>query len=818
MKIAELYHRARNGIRYVVSFGRFNPASQSGQQAILNEMQRRGAEAAQRIDIPGTESVKSQSSDAKSLSGRQVPWTNQPNLEENLPPDSSSGTPINNISGFVKNQEQTNDPFYPEYQCKTNNALGCYYPQQTIQQTPQAKFCIGCGFPVPLPENREIRGRRGIYQTGTLLGKRGMGRIYRGIQQNDHQPIVIKEFILANRCFKNLEDVQQRQATFVRIANITSADGRDRDFRLIIPWEAIADEQERRCYLITKSDIETLPTLNTYLSSHGAMTTEQVKLLLDQILQTLEFLHGQRFQFSSTGQIQTGLVHGNLNLESVLIYESNQQDFFVYLTDLLLWEYLFYRPDTQTHPKTIADDLTAVGEIGFKMLVGQTNLDPRNDLHWPTVEPPELKQFILQLLGLELSFQTARSAREVLLKLPKPKTDDVYKLDIEEDIHVHKRRGWLPWIIAPAMIVLVAVVGGIVWKRMISPPKEIPTVALIPTLEEINVPEGSFNYSLEKEGVASYVFLTPNLLSTGKSLMDELQQRKSRLTLQGIWASDEQQASSLVEQEKANFAIVSQIEASSSSSVESKLIAYDGLWIIVPFSFNQRDKGLPKALRGRITFEQVRELYSGKIKNWKEIGGPDLTVKLYVPTALSAIRLFEEKVLQDEAAIATFRDLIQQGHIQQQKTEQNLQTLQYEFENQQIGGISFGFSSQIFGQCGGYPLALQINSDAPLIAFLKRILFVGGEQAQQPMIERSKNQPVNPSTNLCQDKGNFDIAKEKYQTQQYPLSFPLVVLYPRDNRPESEYQIGRQFAEMLRTEEGQKLLQETNLVPFQPLK
>ncbi len=36
-----------------------------------------------------------------------------------------------------------------------------------------------------------------------------------------------------------------------------------------------------------------------------------------------------------------------------------------------------------------------------------------------------------------------------------------------------------------------------------------------------------------------------------------------------------------------------------------------------------------------------------------------------------------------------------------------------------------------------------------------------------------------------------------------PLSFPIVVIYPRNNQDKPQYQIGRKFAEMLTTEEGQ---------------
>ncbi|ACK70072.1 putative serine/threonine kinase [Gloeothece citriformis PCC 7424] len=811
MKLADLYHQVRNKIRYIVSFGRFNPASSSGQQAILHEIRRKAVEASQRVDIPGTNSQSSQSPQPNSFQVN-LPWSSPSESGEAISPKASY-SPLNHSPAFVKNQELTNDPYYPEYQCKTNDALGCPYPQQTLQQTPQAKFCLGCAFPVPLAQSREIRGRRGIYQIGTLLGKRGMGRLYQGVQTNDPQPIVIKEYLLPNRCFKNLDDVQQRQGTFVRVANLSCADGRDKDFRLLIPTEAIADEQERRCYLITKNNLETLPTLQTYLSTHGSMNEDQVKLLLDQILQTLEFLHGQRFQFDS-GQIGNGLVHGNLSLNSILISEVNSQEFFVYLTDLLIWEYLFYRPDVQITPKTINDDLISVGEIGFKMLVGQTTLDPRNDQHWPTLQP-EFKQFLLQLLGLEGSFSTATQGRDVLLKLPKPAIKDPSPLKADADIDDPKRKVFTPWILAPAIVVLVAVVGSLLWRTFRKPPIVVEQKNLVSTIEEIIVTVGNFTYSLEEKGAASYIFLTPTLLSSRQSLIDELESRKPGLSLQEIWAQDVQEAETQVTQETANFAIINQVNPSYPNSLHSQPIAYDGLLIFVPFIKDAREQALPKALGGKITFEQVRKLYTGKVQNWKEIGGPDLQVQLYAPTEPSAIQLFEKKVLQDNSSIAIFRDKLKQRDIQEQPTSATIRNLQYEFENEQIAGVSFGFSSQIFGQCGAYPLALQVESDSPLIAFLKRILFLG-DDAQQAWIQQSNHQRIDPSTPLCK-KGSHQIAQELFQTKQYPLSFPVVVLYPRNNRNEPRYQIGEKFSDMLTTEEGQELLQETNLVPLQPL-
>jgi phosphate transport system substrate-binding protein len=50
-----------------------------------------------------------------------------------------------------------------------------------------------------------------------------------------------------------------------------------------------------------------------------------------------------------------------------------------------------------------------------------------------------------------------------------------------------------------------------------------------------------------------------------------------------------------------------------------KIIAYDALAIIVN----------NKNILSQLTLEQIRHIYTGKIKNWKEIGGDDLPVILY---------------------------------------------------------------------------------------------------------------------------------------------------------------------------------------------
>lgn len=811
MKLTTLVYGLRNRFTNIIRLTRLNPLTSAGRQAIMARLRQQARNQAENINISGFNQQQSpppQEAQAQPNNGYNAVQTSR----------QISAPPLIQQHSFVPSSYEGST--YPEYECKTHNPLGCHYPHNTIQQAPQAKFCSGCGFMVPLAENQEIRGRRGIYQITRvginqghqLIRSRGMGRLYEGIRKNDNQPIVIKEFVLPQRSFRNLEDVQHRQGTFVSVANLTSADGRDRDFRLLIPWEAIADENERRCYLIASSNLEALPTLKSYLSEQGKMKSEQVKNLLDQILQTLEFIHGQRFLMSS-GQIQQALVHGNLSLDSALIY-THEHSFFIYLTDLLIWEYLFYHPDTIIAPKTVADDLKATGEIGLAMLAGQQLLDPRNEQSWPEIET-NFQQFLLRLLELETPFKTATEAREVLRQLPQPKQEEQAPIKVEQDQEKKQKFNWLPWLITPVVLIGFFGIRAIVKSMILSsyPTAETPREICcdLERIEDVNVPAGEFTYTASKLGTSNYILTEPSLLSSRRSLVNELQTIKPELLLEYTVSNNEMAAINRVEKETVNFGVIGQVTPSTPRTIVSKTIAYDALLIIVPFTASQRENSIPQALQGKISFEQVQQLYTGKIENWRELGGPNLQVKLYMPRDPLAVELFETRVLQDESQIAQFRNLSQRGMIEKRETIPTITNFQSELENSDIGGISFGFASKIFNQCGGYPLAL-IESESWGLKLLKQILFIRAHSGVIPYVNKIDGSGITPNLNLCTSKGNYRLAEEQIQTQVYPLSIPISVIYPLNNKDEPKYQIGPKFAEMLTTYEGQRLLQQTNVV------
>ena len=673
-------------------------------------------------------------------------------------------------------------------------------------------------FPSILSPEWKIRGDRGTYEIESFLDQRGNGRLYQAVQLPDRQKVIIKEYLLPERYF-NDQEAKERKDTFTRLAGIELADGRKHNFRVLSPWEAIADAKERRCYIIIKNNVYTAPTLGKYLQQTGALTNNQVRDILYQALQSLEFIHKQKFRLPS-GLVESKLTHGNLNLESLLIVP-NYQGFYIYLCDLALWEHRFNPPLSKKLNYSIAKDLKDLGYIAFYLLVGgrvdpvsKQPFDPRINKEWPSTVNSELKQFILNLMGLGLtSFKSAEAALQYLLKL---------YLDIEKEQpsptptpgeeEEKKKQGFrFPlWLLASLGVLFL---GLLIWFLAIRNRER--TLAFQSTkccVEEVSgIPSGKFTYTAEATGLWRYVLTQKNLLIQGVTLEQELQQNVPQLELNYLPESSLTQAISLLKKEKADFAITTIVD-DLNPELKYQEFAYDGLTVFVAFSYARRNNSLPQKLKGQISFEQLRQLYTGKITNWKELGGPNLEVKLYIPTNEEAIKFFEQKVLKEETAINSFRRLISQNNqqddsfidesvveIKRLNTFPTLRAIIEDFENEDppFGSIGFDSFSKVFGQCSVYPLAL-IDDNNSLVS---------------PLIQNNK-QSVTPKIDLCNDKGSYHPNTQAFITQKYPLAYPLAVLYPRDNRKEP---IGEKFAEILKTNEFQRLLQETGLIPLQPL-
>lgn len=691
-------------------------------------------------------------------------------------------------------------PSYKEYSCSRNAPLGCDQLQQTAQQFPQAKFCLECGFPAILPEKVEIKGSRGTYVITRFLSSRGMGRLYSGVQIGDSQPVVIKEYVLPNRSF-NAEEARQRQDTFVRVAGVSQADGRNQDFRLITPWEAIADAQGERCYTITKGDLEASQTLSQYLREKRVMTALQVREVLNQVLQTLQFLHTQKFRLPS-GQVRQDLVHGNLNLESLLILQNNQQYFTIYLCDLAVWERLFEPPSVTPSILNPQQDLKELGLVAFSLLLGKAVdcIDPKDDQQFGPDYERGLKQFIYRLSGINTPFESAEAARLALLQLAREDQANSQAAVVTPET---KRQGSrIPLILLGVLALLL--LGGGIWyflhrrgSEVESDDKFKPFSQLTPSFADVNkVPAGDFTYTGERVGTWSNV-LTYNPTSD-RTLQEEFLTKPNpngNANFQyvpessaKIWIKSE--PIEKVKNNKAQFVITSLVDKLP-DNLDSKQFAYDGLLVIVPFSY--QDQNLPKALHGQITIEQLSKIYTREFTNWNQLGGPNLPIKFFTPTEPEAVRQFIKVVLKDDRQLIA--KYVQGVNDTRQAIEVTQQQMVEEFNKHKSGIISYGIISKTWNQCAGYPLAIIDEHNKPSQALI-----------------RLNGQPIEPSDNIC-DKSN-QLNVRAFIEGSYPLGYRLNVVYPKDN---SILPAGRKFAEMLTTRQGQCLLSKVGLVPLQPV-
>ncbi|MGF1961195.1 MAG: substrate-binding domain-containing protein [Aulosira sp. DedVER01a] len=690
--------------------------------------------------------------------------------------------------------------FYQEYPCSYNAPLNCDRPFQTAQEIKGAKFCLECGFPATLPQEAEIKGNWGTYQVNDFLGVRGNGRLYAGIQVKDQQPVIIKEYLLPSRCF-NEKETLERKETFKRLGGVSLADSRTPNFRLVNTWEAIADEKGERCYLITKGT-ETSQTLRQYLNQNGAMTAPQVREVLNQALQTLEFLHSQKLRFPSN-QVQQGLAHGNLSLDSILIQVENNQKY-IYFDDLAIWENVFIPPSiSQPAPCKREHDLEALGLVAFYLWVGRTNdynhqpLDPRENEHWPNNDH-DLKKFISRLLRLENPFSSAESARQVLLQLPQEHQVSNLMQLLESEEKSHNLRTKIVWLVTIAFLLI----GGGIWyylwqqRQPVDNSKYFAWFGLLQTFSEVNnVPSGKFTYTGEKDGTWSFVLKQQvDNNSLEDLLTNPKPEVKAEFNYEPVDSIDLDNFNQPLEEVtigKKDFAITSLVNKIT-DKLEEKAVINDGLLVYV--AFNKKDTNLANALGGKITLEQLRQIYTGKITNWQQINPnlPNLDVKPFAPTEPEAIQKFLEIVLQndpqDKALFAAKVEKLDTTKTQNQIRREIL-------EGRNTGIIGFGIVGKTWAQCTGYPLAI----------------VDGNKPASQPLFQRRYRRPINTSDDLCQHD-NYFVDVNAFQS--YPLRYPIFVVYPKDK---SRQPAGSTFAEILTTRQGQCLLSKVGLIPLQPI-
>jgi hypothetical protein len=388
-------------------------------------------------------------------------------------------------------------------------------PQSTAEELPR------------LQPGEVLRGNLwGKYTIGHCLQDEGRKRLYEATQFSSSELVWIQEYLMPEAEFSD-KQVATRQEAFSRFVDLNLKLGNGPDFRIVKLKDFGQDT--RRCFLITRPIYDSLP-LSYYLEQHGVMSPLQVRSVLQQVLETLRFLHSAYRVRWSVDKSERGLYHGNLSLDSLRIRLSQaqgsrgEQQFFIYVTNFALWEHLF-NPDSaaiatsNSSLGSISRDLKALGRVAFQLLVGgvlkpdsREPLNPKHDADWFPNRDYELKQFILKLLELNPpSFRGAEAALQVLRELPEsdgaplpellptPAQPDELAIEAEAEPELDHNLIWLWLIVALGALGLLA---GVFWfTTVFLPNSRIIPVAKLPRenccMNDVSVPTNTLKYAVE---------------------------------------------------------------------------------------------------------------------------------------------------------------------------------------------------------------------------------------------------------------------------------------------------------------------------------
>ncbi|MEO1131325.1 MAG: substrate-binding domain-containing protein [Cyanobacteria bacterium J06639_1] len=177
-----------------------------------------------------------------------------------------------------------------------------------------------------------------------------------------------------------------------------------------------------------------------------------------------------------------------------------------------------------------------------------------------------------------------------------------------------------------------------------------------------------------------------------------------------------------------------------------------------------------------LTIAQMRDIYSGRVRNWQQVGGPDRKIVPFSrPTSVGGtVSFFVEDILGDRP-LSTHVRLVP-------TTTQALQNLRDE-----PGGIYYASAPVVVPQCG------------------VKAIPIGREGSQ--WVHPAQQPPVAPETCPTQ-RDRLDLAA--IRSGEYPLTRNLYLVIG-DRTVEAE-RAGKTFAEFILSDRGQHLVTEAGFV------
>ncbi len=212
----------------------------------------------------------------------------------------------------------------------------------------------------------------------------------------------------------------------------------------------------------------------------------------------------------------------------------------------------------------------------------------------------------------------------------------------------------------------------------------------------------------------------------------------------------------------------SEITRAKSRGIELRQIpvAIDGLAVAVNPGIN---------IAG-ITIDQLKSIYTGKINNWSQVGGPSIPIKPYSRriNESGTVEIFTQDILGGQPLASNVEFV--------STTTEALKKLAAS-----PGGIYYASAEEVVPQCSIKPLALGRTPDAFVAPY------------QEPLVPLPE----------CLSKSN-KVNIKAFQSGNYPITRNLFVVVKQNGS--IEQQAGTAYANFLLTDQGQNLIAQAGFV------
>jgi phosphate transport system substrate-binding protein len=179
-----------------------------------------------------------------------------------------------------------------------------------------------------------------------------------------------------------------------------------------------------------------------------------------------------------------------------------------------------------------------------------------------------------------------------------------------------------------------------------------------------------------------------------------------------------------------------------------------------------------------LTLDQLRGIYTGKIRNWQDVGGPNLAIiPLSRPVSSGGTVEFFQKTVLGGASFGGNVEIVP-------TTTQALQRL-----GGNVGVIYYASAPEVVPQCTIRPLPLSRS----------------GSQFVAPYQE-----PLVPMEQCPTQRNQLNAAA--FQSGDYPLTRYLYVIWKQEQG--RSQRAGQAYADLLRTQEGQAQLVQAGFIPL----